>query len=323
MRHSASRPTALVLWLIAGAALPAAGGVQRLRAQVTDSQGNALRGVRVEVTCPLNTEYSRLRVTDSQGRFELSLGETVDTVDLKLELAGYHTLVKRVGPEPVEGTLKLRLRQLTDSELVYPGQQHQQARQAYERGLAAGRAEDWNSAREAFQRAVDLRPDVYQGWSELAEAEYNLGHYQEAIEAANQALQLASRSVHTEDLSALVSTARSLSGPAEEPGAASGADGESPEAVAGRAFAQAMTLVDKGADEQALVRFREAIAARPEFAPAHYELGLALMRRGNKQSAARHLLRFTRLDPSSPRVPLVLTLLDGLEAESRQAETRD
>ena len=40
-----------------------------------------------------------------------------------------------------------------------------------------------------------------------------------------------------------------------------------------------------------------AIAATPEYAPAHYQLGMALQRKGEKEEAGKEFRRAAELDP--------------------------
>jgi Flp pilus assembly protein TadD len=47
----------------------------------------------------------------------------------------------------------------------------------------------------------------------------------------------------------------------------------------------------------AISQFRSAIAATPEYAPAHYQLGMALRRKGEKEEAGKEFRRAGELDP--------------------------
>jgi hypothetical protein len=45
------------------------------------------------------------------------------------------------------------------------------------------------------------------------------------------------------------------------------------------------------------LQFRAAINSLPGYAPAHFQLGLALQRKGNKQEAAQEFKTAAALDP--------------------------
>jgi len=55
--------------------------------------------------------------------------------------------------------------------------------------------------------------------------------------------------------------------------------------------------------ENAIAQFRAALAATPDYAPAHFELGLALQQQGKKEEARQEFEKATSLDPKlvSPR----------------------
>jgi Flp pilus assembly protein TadD len=49
--------------------------------------------------------------------------------------------------------------------------------------------------------------------------------------------------------------------------------------------------------EGAMSQFHAALVAIPDYAPAHFELGLALQQQGNKEEARREFQRANELDP--------------------------
>ena len=59
-------------------------------------------------------------------------------------------------------------------------------------------------------------------------------------------------------------------------------------------------LRNSGDLDNAIAQFRAAIAATPEYAPAHYQLGLALRQRGNNEEAQQEFQKAATLDPGLP-----------------------
>jgi Flp pilus assembly protein TadD len=56
-------------------------------------------------------------------------------------------------------------------------------------------------------------------------------------------------------------------------------------------------MLEAGDLDGAISQFRSAIKLSPSYALAHYELSLALSRKGEKTEAAAELKRATELDP--------------------------
>ncbi len=56
-------------------------------------------------------------------------------------------------------------------------------------------------------------------------------------------------------------------------------------------------LLDAGDVDGAIVQFRSAISSSPNYAPAHYQLGIALRRKGDKEQSAKEFQRASELDP--------------------------
>ena len=56
-------------------------------------------------------------------------------------------------------------------------------------------------------------------------------------------------------------------------------------------------MLDAGDLDGAISQFRTAIKLAPNLAAAHYQLSLALSRKGEKQEAAAELQRAKELDP--------------------------
>ena len=51
--------------------------------------------------------------------------------------------------------------------------------------------------------------------------------------------------------------------------------------------------------EEAIVKYERALEARPDFADAHFNLGLALELTGRREEAKQHYAEAARLDPSN------------------------
>ena len=56
-------------------------------------------------------------------------------------------------------------------------------------------------------------------------------------------------------------------------------------------------MLDAGDLDGAIAQFRSAIHSDANYAAAHYQLGLALSRKGEKDEASREFQRASELDP--------------------------
>jgi protein O-GlcNAc transferase len=57
-------------------------------------------------------------------------------------------------------------------------------------------------------------------------------------------------------------------------------------------------LLNAGDVDAAISQFRSAVAATPGYAPAHYQLGMALMRKGEQEESSRELKKAAELGMS-------------------------
>jgi Flp pilus assembly protein TadD len=58
-----------------------------------------------------------------------------------------------------------------------------------------------------------------------------------------------------------------------------------------------------------MASFREAIRLKPDFARAHFNLGVALARKGDRDGAIEALREASRIDPSDPDIRKALAAL--------------
>ena len=62
-------------------------------------------------------------------------------------------------------------------------------------------------------------------------------------------------------------------------------------------------MLDAGDLDGAISQFRNAITLSPSYAPAHYQLALALSRKGDKTEAAEEFQKAAELDPKLKPTP--------------------
>jgi predicted Zn-dependent protease len=118
--------------------------------------------------------------------------------------------------------------------------------------------EDPEAARAAYQRALELDPD-------LADAYVNLGRMAHEAGDASTAVRCYHRALERNEIDPVTH------------------------------YNLALALEDSGQGAEAAAHYRRAVALSPSFADAHYNLSQLLDRLGEKAESLRHLVRYRQL----------------------------
>jgi tetratricopeptide (TPR) repeat protein len=138
----------------------------------------------------------------------------------------------------------------------------------YNIGVAAAGKKDLDKAEEAYKKAIEVKPsaEAYSGLASIYTAQRKFDLAQEAGKKAA-------------DLSA------------STPGG-----GASPDAT----YNQGVILWNAGKVAEAKAAFEQVIAAKPDHAEAHYQLGMALVNEGNLKGARGEFDTYLKLAPTGP-----------------------
>ena len=191
-----SRKQRTVAWLlvliVAVPGLASAGRVGRLVGRVVDPEGTPIEGVTVTATSAEVTSFNEVRTTDKKGAFILDFDRVNVTYHYRFEKAGYQTLDAEQNWS-LEGTARhdfvMRQGEATVGDLI-PTSSSEPAIVAYNAGVATFEAKDYAAAQAKFQEAVQHDPKLRPAWTGLSVVQLGQGHYQEAVEAAEQAMAL-------------------------------------------------------------------------------------------------------------------------------------
>jgi tetratricopeptide (TPR) repeat protein len=154
-------------------------------------------------------------------------------------------------------------------------------------GYSYTQMKDYDKAEAAYKKASELKPDDAAAYNGLA----NIYNAQRKFDLAAQA------SAKATELSTGLSGA----------GAAGGAGG------ADALFNQGVILWNGGKIAEAKKAFEGAIAANPNHAEAHYQLGMSLVNEGNLQGAATEFETYLRLAPTGPNAATAKSLVAQLK----------
>src|SRR5713226_8734551 len=155
-------------------------------------------------------------------------------------------------------------------------------------GFSYTQMKDYDKAEAAYKKATELKPEDASAYNGLA----NIYNAQRKFDLAAQA------SAKATELST------SLSGGGAAGGGAGGADA---------LFNQGVILWNGGKVAEAKKAFEGAIAANPNHAEAHYQLGMALVNEGNLQGAATEFDTYLKLAPTGPNAATAKSLVAQLK----------
>ena len=145
---------------------------------------------------------------------------------------------------------------------------------------------EYDKAEAAYKKAIELKPDYAEAYSGLANMYNATRKFDEAAAASAKAME--------------------LSGGA---GAAAGGGGGNADAM----FNQGVILWNAGKVADAKKQFEGAIAANPNHAESHYQLGMALVNEGNLNGAAAEFEKYLQLAPTGPNAATAKGILGSIK----------
>ncbi len=185
---------ALFVLVLACSAVTAAIWVGKLTGKVLDPDGNPVEGVSITATSPNIDEFGDSATTDKRGRFRLEFPRKGVAYDLVFEKEGFGTYRHRLNWN-IEGTASESFTLQPGDSLASgppPASLSKNAIQAFNDGVKAYEARDWEQAGEQFARSVEHDENLHQGWTALAMVRQNQERFQDSAEAAETAIRLGS-----------------------------------------------------------------------------------------------------------------------------------
>jgi tetratricopeptide (TPR) repeat protein len=143
----------------------------------------------------------------------------------------------------------------------------------YNMAYSASQKKDYDTAEASYKKAIEIKADYAEAYSGLANVYNATRKFDEAAKASAKATELMSAAG----------------------GAAAGGGGN-----ADALFNQGVILWNGGKVAEAKKQFEAAIAANPAHAEAHYQLGMALVNEGNLPGAGAEFEEYLKLAPTGP-----------------------
>jgi tetratricopeptide (TPR) repeat protein len=290
-----------------------AGSEGRVTGVVTDPDGKPLADVRITVTTPEIGNFKVERKTDGKGKYAVLILDATRQYVFRYEKDGY---------QPFEDSIKPKLGEPTRRDIVLasgsapaaapapppvqtrgaPAPQEPTAADlaidAFNAGVAAHQAGDRALARQKFEEAASLNPQLAPAHYAVAAIAMEEGRHADAAAASEKAIELDPTHVRALDLRWRAYTALGDKPKAQTAAEALAAADPAEGAVA--LYNRAVELFNGGDAAGAKALLERVLAGQPDHAKAHYMLGLSLVNQGNTVAAKEHLQRFLELAPDDP-----------------------
>jgi tetratricopeptide (TPR) repeat protein len=191
-------------------------------------------------------------------------------------------------------------------------------KKTFEEGVTASRAGNHDAAITSFQAAAELNPNCYDCYYNIAFSESQKKDWDKAEAAYKKAIELKAdyaeaysglanvyNATRKFDLAATAS-AKSMELSGSAPGGLAGGNADA-------MFNQGVILWNAGKIPEAKKQFEGAVAANPNHAESHYQLGMALVNEGNLAGAATEFETYLKLAPTGPNAATAKGILGSLK----------
>lgn len=295
---------------------------RRINLDVKDSAGRPLAGVRVTVTSPDKSDFKKEFTTNRKGQTAFLLPTEFKTLECVLEKPGYQVsrtsvdLAKaRKSAEELTYPVSFVLYKTEESsptQLAEAQKVETEALSFFEQGIESFHAGNFQEAIQRFERALAVKPDFPEAWQNLASAHFRVEDYEKAVKTAEEAVRLNSQSA---SMIKLLSIAHSKLGDEAKAWEYQEKLKAFPdtEFSAEEAYNLAVAEANRGNDEEAARYFERAILKKPDFALAHYQLGLCCFRLKRWPEARTELERYLALEPEGENAETARALLESIK----------
>lgn len=181
----------------------------------------------------------------------------------------------------------------------------------YNEGVQAARVGDLKAARARFQEVLGLDPNFVHALNGLAFVYMHEKKYGEAAATAEKILGLEPQ--NPKALQVRYDAYRALGDAAKTEEALQALAAVNPQALIEQFFNKGVELFNNGESAAAVDQFEAVLQLDPEYALAHYRLGVAEVSAGDMAGAKTHLEKFLELAPDHPEAPAARDMLSYLE----------
>ncbi|HEX9303647.1 MAG TPA: tetratricopeptide repeat protein [Thermoanaerobaculia bacterium] len=279
-----------------------AGAQARLKGKVTDTSGNPIDGAIITVTTPNLRLFKVTLKSDKKGEYGTILNDATMPYHLKFEKDGFVPMEadKKV-PVGDVGVVDAKLQSTTQTAshaaAAAPAapSPNDQAAVMFNEGVDLLHAGNKPAAEAKFLEAVQKNPDLPQGWQALTSLAYEKKNWAKTLEYGQKAVEL---DPSLTQIYGLLANAAQQSGDkkaaAEWQAKFESANPDTPESL----YNKGVEAYNQKKIRDAETLLQKAVEAKPDFALAHFWLGMVSFNLNKKAAAREHLEKYLSLDPN-------------------------
>jgi len=162
-----------------------------------------------------------------------------------------------------------------------------------------------------LQKALEIDPTLEQGYSALAGIYLPRKKYKEALALGDKLLTIKPDSSEAQTIR--YQAYQGLGDKAKIQEVKAALDAANATQTPESAFNQGVTLYNANNVTEAIKSFERALAAKPDYAKAHYMLGLSYVSANDMAKAKEHLQEFVRLAPNDPDAAAAKEMISTLQ----------
>jgi tetratricopeptide (TPR) repeat protein len=312
-RSTAAIARLLLLSLLCWSLAAVAGNQGRVVGKVLDGKGSPVEGAKITVTTAALSKFKLELTTDKDGKWQTILNDATLTYTYLFEKPGF-IAVKQDKKVPVASTGEvLDVELLTTDQAIAKGvvkTVEDPFTKAFNEAVDRFKAEDLDAAWAKAQEAVTIGPDKAVAWKLAATIAGKRQDWDKVVECAEKSLALDPE--NTDLYGALIEAYRAKGNKAkvaEYEKKYASANPDKPEIL----YNQAVDLYNKGDAKAAEPVLRKILAAQPDYANAHFLLGMTCLNLNKVPDMKVHLKEYLRLDPKGKEAGTAKEMLDAFK----------
>ena len=178
-------------------------------------------------------------------------------------------------------------------------------------GVAENRAGKRDEAVRRFEQAITIDPSLGAAYTGLAALHLEADEFDEVLEISERLLAIDEK--NAEALGIRYEAFRRKGDEVNMAAALEQLQSADPDRIVAAFFQQGVLRFNEGNNEGAIEAFERVLAADPEYARAHYQLGRVFLSAGDMARAKTELETFIAMAPDDPEVPVAQEMLSYLD----------